>query len=178
MRPLQSNPWLVIQVWVPVTNFAIILKGQIMFSWDDFILRIQSAVIQCSSVSNRNSFQNGVICLKKLNQAQPWEQHWYSTNSDCGDWETLWLLTELIHGLNMADRDAFHQEIQSPDWLYDSKKQTSGSPQKRRWETGWSPNKADLHFFLTDITGESMTTSFISVQNEKCVIKFYLLKGL
>lgn len=113
MCPLQSNQWLVIQVWVPVTNFAIILKGQIMFSWDDFILRIQSAVIQCSFVSNRNSFQNGVICLKKLNQAQPWEQHWYSTNSDCGDWETLWLLTELIHGLNMADRDAFHQEIQS-----------------------------------------------------------------
>lgn len=62
----------------------------------------------------------------------------------------------------MADRDAFHQEIQSPDWLSDSKKNK------------WKPSKTQMrdrliskqgHFF-TDNTGESMTTSFISVQNE------------
>ncbi len=107
---------------------------------------------------------------KRLNQAQPWEQHWYSTNSDCGDWETLWLLTELIHGLNMADRDAFHQEIQSPDWLYDSKKQTSGSPQKRRWETGWSPFFFNWHYrrkhdnVLHFCTKWNFLTSFICLR--------------
>lgn len=97
-------------------------KGQIKFSCNYITEWIQSAVIQWCFVCNRNSFQNRVICLSKFNQAQPWKPHWYSTSSDCGVWETLWLLTELIHGLKMADRAAFHQEIQSPGWLSDSTK--------------------------------------------------------
>lgn len=40
-----------------ITNFAIILKGQIVFSWDNTILWIQSAVIQCSFVSNSFVFK-------------------------------------------------------------------------------------------------------------------------
>ncbi len=49
------------------------------------------------------------------------------------------------------------------DSLTPKKKKTSGIPKKHRWETGWSPNKA---IFFTYNTGESMTTSFISVQKE------------
>lgn len=111
MCPLQSNQWLAIQMWDSMTNFAIILKVKSgssgMTSYHRFDL------FQCCFVSNGNSFRNRVICLRKFNQTQPWEQHWHSTSPDCGVWETLWLFTELIHGYNMADRAAFHQEIQS-----------------------------------------------------------------
>lgn len=82
MCPLQSNQWLAIQMWNSMTNFAIILKVKSGSSGMTSYRRFD--LFQCCFVSNGNSFQNRVICLRKFNQTQPWEQHWHSTSPDCG----------------------------------------------------------------------------------------------
>lgn len=98
------------------------IKGQIRFIWDDIILQIWSVVIQCCFVSNGNGFQNTHL-LEKIQSSPALRatlvQHklrlWSLRNTVAFDRVD-------IHGLNMADRAAFHQEIQSPGWLSDSKK--------------------------------------------------------
>lgn len=129
-------------MWDSVTSFAIILKVKLGSSyWDDIIQQIWSVVIQCCFVSNGKGFQNRVICLRKFNQAQPWEQHWYNTSSDCGVWETLWLLTELIYmALTWLTEPLFIKKY--------SLQADSLTPKNKQVEalrsTGRSPNKAEF----------------------------------
>lgn len=144
---LISNKWKSFTVLTVASNSSVRfcdklcnhIKGQIRMT--SYSIQIWSVVIQCCFVSNGNGFQNRVICLRKFNQAQPWKQHWYNTSSDCGVWETLWLLTELIYmALTWLTEPLFIKKYSlQPDSLTPKNKQVEALK-----STGRSTNKAEF----------------------------------